>query len=595
MANSSINLIDLDFNSFKSSLKTHLSSQSKFQDYDFDGSNISVLLDVLAYNTYLNTFYMNMVASEMFLDTAQIRDSVVSHAKELNYLPRSFRSATATVDISITPSTSVTSVVIPRGTGFTGRLGSNTFNFVVDSDIAITSSNNGVFYSNNTTIYEGSEVVDVFVKNDSITNQRFLLNNPNIDTSSISVSVTENGGANTYSYIQQYYLYGLTSTSLAFFVQPAENNLYELIFGDNFTGRTPRNGSIIEVTYRVCNGELPNGIDTFVNNSSIDGHSNISITTVTSAVSGSVSESIESIKFNAPRSYQTQERAVTENDYKILLLREFPEIQSVSVYGGEKANPPQYGKVFIVLDIENSDVIPDANKNRYSRYISDKAPLSTIVEFVEPSYIYLSINCLAKYNFTITDLSESQLKTIISSAIVEYGNQNLNDFNVNFRYSNFLAAIDSSHLSILNNDTLVNPYIKISPKIGVDTSFSISFDTKILITTPSTTSHNIVDERGLFSSPFTFRNQNCQLEDDGIGNVRIVKVTETSHVTLLNVGSVDYNTGVVSINNLNIDQYIGDSIKIFIKPVNRDFNVIKQNIMKINLEDIVVTMVPLSK
>ena len=247
MANSSINLIDLDFESLKSSLKSHLSSQAKFQDYDFDGSNINVLIEVLSYNTYLNTFYMNMVASEMFLDTAQIRDSVVSHAKELNYLPRSFKSATANVNISITPATSVSSVVIPAGTGFTGRLGSNTFNFMVDSDIAITTSNNGVFYSNNVKIYEGSNVVDVFVKNDSATNQRFLLNNPNIDTSSITINVTENSGANTFNYIQSFYLYGLTSTSLAFFVQAAENDQYEIIFGDNFTGRTPKNGAIIEV------------------------------------------------------------------------------------------------------------------------------------------------------------------------------------------------------------------------------------------------------------------------------------------------------------------------------------------------------------
>lgn len=595
MANSSINLIDLDFNSLKSSLKAHLSSQSKFQDYDFDGSNMSVLLDVLTYNTYLNTFYMNMVASEMFLDTAQIRDSVVSHAKELNYLPRSFRSATANVNIAITPSTSVSSVVIPRGTGFTGRLGSNTFNFIVDSDIAITTSNAGVFYSNNTVIYEGSDVVDVFVKNDLITNQRFLLNNPNIDTSSIKVNVTENSGANTYNYIQSFYLYGLTSTSLAFFVQAAENNQYEIIFGDNATGRTPKNGAVIEVTYRICNGELPNGIDTFINNSSIDGHSNVSVRTISSAVSGSISESIESIKFNAPRSYQTQERAITENDYKTLLLREFPEIQAISVYGGEKASPPQYGKVFISLDIENADIISDANKNNYRRYLSDKVPLATVVDFVEPSFIYISVNSIVKYNYTITDLSQNQLKTTVLSSIVSYSNQYLNDFNVDFRYSNFLAAIDASHPSVMHNDTTVNPYIKIVPTIGVDSSFSLSFDTEILITTPSSSSHNISDDRGVYSSPFTFRNLNCQLEDDGVGNMRVVKVTSTNHISLLNIGTVNYSTGLVTITNLNIQQYIGDGIKLFIKSVNSDFAVSKQNILRINEEDIVVEMVPVNK
>ena len=595
MANSSINLIDLDFNSFKSSLKAHLSSQAKFQDYDFDGSNMSVFLDVLSYNTYLNTFYMNMVASEMFLDTAQIRDSVISHAKELNYMPRSFKSATANINISIAPDPYVSSVVIPAGTGFTGRLGSNTFNFMVDSDIAITSSSSNVFYSNNVTIYEGSNVIDVFVKNDSVTNQRFLLNNPNIDTSSIKINVTENSGANTFNYIQSFFLYGLTSTSLAFFVQAAENNQYEIIFGDNSTGRTPKNGAVIEVAYRVCNGELPNGINTFVNNSSIDGHANVSVSTVSSAISGSISESIESIKFNAPRSYQTQERAITENDYKILLLREFPEIQAISVFGGEKANPPQYGKVFVALDIASADIIPESNKSNYNRYLSDKVPLATIVEFVEPGFIYLSVNGNVKYNFTKTDLSENQLKTIVASSIVAYSDEYLNDFNVSFRYSNFLASIDASHISILNNDTTVNPYIEIVPTLGSNSSFSISFDTEILVTTPSTSSHSISDDRGVFSSPFTFNGLNCQLEDNGVGSMRIVKVTSTSRESLLTVGTVNYSTGLITLNNINIEQFDGDAIKVYIKSVNNDFEVFKQNILKIKVEDIVISMTPVNR
>lgn len=595
MANSSINLINLDFDSFKTSLKSYLSAQSKFQDYDFDGSNISVLLDVLSYNTYLNSFYTNMAASEMFLDTAQLRDSVVSHAKALNYLPRSFRSATANVDIVITPSSSVSSVVIPRGTGFTGRLGSNTFNFIVDSDIALTTSNNGVFYSNNTPIYEGSLVVDTFVKNDAINNQRFLLNNLTVDTSSITVSVEENSGANVYTYIQAFSLYGLTSSSLAFFVQAAENDQYEVIFGDGATGRKPTDGAVIGISYRVGNGELPNGVDNFVNNSSIDGHSNISVTTISSAASGSVSESIDSIKFNAPRSYQTQERAITENDFKYLLLRQFPEIQSISVFGGEKANPPQYGRVFLVLDIADADIIPDANKNKYRAYLADKVPISTVVEFVEPTFIFLSVNSVVKYNFTVTDISENQLKTIVASLILSYSSDNLDNFDVNFRFSNFLSAIDSSHFSILNNDTDVSPYIKIAPTLGSNSSFSLSFDTEILITTPSTLTHNITDDRGVFSSSFTFVGQNCQLEDDGVGNMRIMKITTTSHELIKNIGTVNYSTGSISINNLNIDSFIGSGIKIFIKSPNNDFAVSKQNILKILPEDIITTIVPLSR
>ena len=592
MANSSINLINLDFNSFKQSFKDHLSTQTRFRDYDFDGSNMSVFLDVLAYNTYVNTFYMNMVASEMFLDSAQLRDSVVSHAKELNYIPRSFRSATANVNISITPSPSVDSVVIPRGTSFTGRLGSNSHNFIVDSAISLTTSSNGVFYSNNTIIYEGTLITDTFIKNEAITNQRFLITNPNVDTSSITVNVLEDSGSVNLTYLQAYNLYGIIGSSQVFFIQPAENNQYELIFGDNLTGRTPKNGSIINVSYRVCNGELPNGIDNFVNNSSIDGHSNVAITVVSAATAGAVSESIDSIKYNAPRSFQTQERAITENDYKILLLREFPEIAAISVYGGEKADPPQYGKVFIALDISNADIIPEGKKTNYQRYLSDKIPLSTVVSFVEPSYIYLGINSDIKYNYSSTNLSENQLKTIALNSIIDYSNLYLSDFNINFKYSNFLQAIDNSDPSFLNNDTDVYPYVELVPIIGTDTSFVTNFNTPILITTPSTSSHNIIDDRGVYSSSFTYGNYTCALEDDGLGNMRIVRITTTEHITLVNVGTVDYVTGRITISNLNVSAISGTAIKLYINPVNHDFSVTKQTILKIRPEDITVRMTP---
>ena len=277
------------------------------------------------------------------------------------------------------------------------------------------------------------------------------------------------------------------------------------------------------------------------------------------------------------------------------MLREFPEIQAISVFGGEKANPPQYGKVFVALDIASADIIPESNKNNYIRYLSDKVPLATAVEFVEPSFVYLSINGDIKYNFTVTDLSENQLKTIVASSIVAYSNEYLNDFNVSFRYSNFLASIDASHFSILNNDTSINPYIKIVPTLGVDSSFSLSFDTDILVTTPTTSSHSISDDRGVFSSPFTFNTLNCKLEDDGVGNMRIVRVTSTSHISLLNVGTVNYSTGLITLNNINIEQFNGDAIKIYIKPVNNDFAVLKQNILKIDVEDIVISMTPVNR
>lgn len=592
MANSSINLVDLDFNALKSSLKDYLTSQAKFKDYNFEGSNISVLLDVMAYNTYLNTFYLNMVASEMFLDTAQLRDSVVSHAKELNYLPRSFRSAYANVNIRITPATPQDLVVIPSKTAFTARVGTETYNFVTKDSITLTTSINNVFYANNVTLYEGSYVTDTFVRSASIDNQRFVLTNPNIDTSSVEITVTENSGSDVYDYVQSFSALGIKSDSNIFFIQAAENEQYEVLFGDNVSGRAPSSGAVISVTYRVCNGELPNGAETFINNSSIDGHTDVLVTLNKEAINGSVSETIESIKYNAPRSFQTQERAVTESDYKILLLREFPEIQAISVFGGEKEDPPQYGKVFISVDITGSDGVPDVNKNIYKSYLEDKVPLGISLEVVDPDFVYLSVETDVKYDYNSTTLSSEEVKTLVTQGIIEYNDTNLNDFNVKFRYSNFVSFIDSITPSIINNDTICTPYFLLNPILSSNNDFTISFNAEILITTPSTKTHDLSTDRGLYSTNFTYNGLKCQLEDDGIGNVRIVRVTATSHREVVKVGTIDYATGTVRISNFNVSAYAGNGIKLYAKPVSLDFQSNLKYIMKIDTESINVVVTP---
>ncbi len=592
MANSSINLVDLDFNALKASFKDYLASQSRFKDYNFEGSNISVLLDVLAYNTYLNSFYLNMVASEMFLDSAQLRDSVVSHAKELNYLPRSFVSSVANVNISITPSTAQSSVTIPAKTSFTSRLGSNTYTFTTKESVVINTSNSGVFYANSVLLYEGGYVTDSFVRNTSADNQRYILTNPNVDTSSLEVTVTEDGGSSVYTYTQAFSLLDIISTSQVFFVQACENEQYEIIFGNDFSGRSPRNGAVIDVTYRVSSGELPNGTDNFINNSSIDGHSNVSITVNQDAFGGAVSESVSSIKFNAPRSFATQERAITENDYRSLLLRRFPEIQAISVFGGEKEDPPQYGKVFLAIDIKDSDGIPDTNKFNYVDYLSDKVPLGITPVIVSPGFVYLSVESTVKYDYNSTTLSSGEIKTTVLNAINQFNETYLNDFNKTFRFSNFVSAIDSSNLSIINNDTFVSPYFLLSPTINTASSFSGSFNTAITVAVPTTKTHSDIDPvKGIYSSPFVVNGLSCILEDDGEGNIRLVKVTDDTHLEISKVGTIDYLTGTFAISDLNVSSYSGNGIKLFADPVSQDFSVTLKDILKINMSDVIVNVV----
>jgi hypothetical protein len=603
MANSSVNLIDLDFEALKSSLKTHLRSQDRFQDYDFDGSNMNVLLDLMAYNTYLNSFYLNMVASEMFLDSAQLRDSVVSHAKDLNYLPRSFRSAYANIDINIYTSNTVTSVVVPSKTNFTGRVGSNTFNFTTDEAITINNSQNvpgsnntlRLFALQNQKIYEGSYVTDTFVKNSEVVNQRFILTNPTVDTSSLEMVVIENSGANTYVYNQAYSLFGYGSNSQIFFVQASENEQYEIVFGDGITGRIPKNGAVVSATYRASSGELPNGCDNFINNSAIDGQANVSINVNSSAIGGAVSESINSIKFNAPRSFQTQERAITESDFKNLMTREFPEIEAISVYGGEKTDPPQYGKVFISVDVLNADKIPELNKQRYAAYLADKIALSTSVEFIEPSYIDLLIDSTVKYNYNSTPLTEQQIRSKVLQKMISYANTYLNDYNVELNYSNFVADVDSADQSIISNDTSIRPYISLRPTLGESTNYSFSFDAPVLITTPTVTSHPITTDRGVYSTSFIFGGITCQLEDDGIGNIRIVRLTATDHVEVKKVGTINYNNGSVIISDFNVSAYTGNEIKFIVQTTTQDIATQLKNILRLKEADITVNLNPVRR
>ena len=270
MANTSVSLVDLDFETIKTNLKNYLKrSDSPFKDVDFEGSNVSQLLDVLSYNTYLNSYYLNMVASEMFLDTAALRDSVVSHAKELNYVPRSFRSAEAQISFNVTPSIPMTALIIPKGTSFTAKVGSNNYSFTTNDSTVVSISNN--VFSANLTIYEGSYVTDSFIYNSSNTSQRFVLSNSTVDTRSITTIIIEDNGASTLIYTKASSFLGLTDTSQSYFLQAAENAQYEIVFGDDVVGRRPKNGAVVSIEYRVSNGELPNGARTFDVDGSISG------------------------------------------------------------------------------------------------------------------------------------------------------------------------------------------------------------------------------------------------------------------------------------------------------------------------------------
>ena len=590
-ANSSIILSNIDFDTHKNTLKQYLRSQARFQDYDFEGSNMSVLLDILSYNTYHNMFYLNMVASEMFLDTAQIRDSVVSHAKELNYTPRSFKSAEANVNITITSSDqNKRSIAIPRGTTFTSRFSNKSYTFSVGESVVITDytiNNTGTisFLGSNITLYEGYFVNDSFTYTADNT-QRFVISNKNCDISSIAVTVIEDVGATLYTYSRATSLFNIDSNSKIFFVQPCENDSYEIVFGDGVTGRPPKDNSIISVEYRVSNGQLPNGCNAFRADTTIDGESAIVVTVNSAASQGSVSESIEEIKYNAPRHFTTQERAVTTEDYENLLKLNFSEVNAVSAYGGEDLEPPQFGKVFVAVDLKEVDGIPEAKKDQYYRFLKPRSPVSIDPVFVNPEYTYIGLTSTIRYNINVTKLSTEDIRTLVTAAITKYAAVNLNNFNRVFRYSNIVEAIDNAQTAIISNETNVKIIKIITPTLNLNNTIDVDFQTA-LDTTQSVSrgGYSIVSTR------FMFNGERASLQDDGGGVINIVSVAGN---IITNIGTVDYTTGLVQLSNFNISSFEGAGIKIKAEPRNKDISVVNNVIINIVEDDIVLSVLGVS-
>ena len=608
MANTNINLVGLDFDTIKGNLKEYMRGKPAFQDIDFEGSNINVLLDVLAYNTYMNSFYLNMVASEMFLDSAMLRDSVVSHAKELNYLPRSYRSSYATIQVDITPSSSANAVIIPKYTSFTAKVGSNSYSFTTDSSVVLTDSINGTF-SANLTVYEGSIINDTFVRS-TLDTQRMVLSNPTVDTGSINVTLVENNGQSILDYVYAESVYNTTANSQVFYLQPAENQQYEIIFGEDRLGRAPKAGSIITASYRAGSGELPNGAAVFTADGAIDGHTNVVVTAITSAQGGQVAESLESIRLNAPRTFATQQRAVTARDYETLLKANFGEITSISAYGGEDLDPPVYGKVFCTIDIRDANGIPESRKKVYLDFIKTKTPLAIDVEILDPEFIYYGINVDVKYDIRNTKKSASEIKSLVLGAIETYNNDNLNGFNKTMRFSRLSRAIDDVDTSVIGNDPHVTLIKYLTPDLGVSYSDTINFNQALeseaglnLATsrsyTDTSTSAELHYGHALRSTPFTYKDRQCVFVDNSLGVVYVAEyTTQENGVTLatplikpkLAVGVIDYDKGSLFIGALTITDYVGSAIKLIARPLSNDIYSTRNTILTLDLAQTNVTV-----
>lgn len=492
MADSSSNtssllrVTELDFDSIKNNLKTFLKSQSEFTDYDFEGSAMNILLDVLAYNTHYMGYYVNMVANEMFLDTAQIRNSVLSHAKLLGYTPRSMTSATARVNVVVTPPAGDTTSTVTIAK-FVDRFvseavdGSTNYNFVTLDDYTASKTGNS-FIFNNVVLREGEPVTLKFT-HDYATNpkSRYVIPTPTVDTSTIQVVVQESeSDTRTETFTIASDITELTSESAVYFLEESESSRYTIYFGDGTFGKSLKNGNVIAVSYLDTNGSRANKAGLFTSTGTIGGFSNVSVTTSQVASGGAEKESIEDIKFRAPIYYTTQNRAVTKNDYSLLLKRDYPNIQSLSIWGGEEYDPPQYGKVFISLKpvtgyefttVEKQEIVNDIIKNR--------SVLTVTPEIIDPDYLYLQSRIVVYYDPRKTVRSAAQIKEVVKSVVTKYGEENLNTFNSVFRGSKLHALIDKADSSITSNDLEV--YIQKRTRIisGVKQNYIIDFNAEL--------------------------------------------------------------------------------------------------------------------
>ena len=594
MANSSISLTSLDFADYKSSLKTYLSSQSQFRDYNFEASNLNVILDLLSYNTYLNAFYLNMIGSEMFIDTAQLRESVVLKAVELNYTPRSFRSSYANVNITVANVPNNPALLtIPAGTSFTGKAGSNSYTFSTNTNIVVSASANGLFYANNVAIFEGTAVTDTFVVQPNANGeQKFILSNPTIDTNSLKVVSVENNGANVISYFLSTSLLDIKQTTPVYFLQGSDNNQYQLIFGDNIVGRKPLDNSLISATYLITNGQLPNGISVFTPDGTIGGGT-VNVATVTAARGGNISEDIESIRFNAPRYYSTQERAVTTTDYETLLRGTYPEIQALSVYGGETVTPPQYGKVLISMKLFNFEAVPESKISEYTDFLKTRAPLTIIPSFLEPEYTFASVTTNVKYNVNRTTLQPADISAFVTSAIRQYSRTNLENFKSTLLYSKLVLAIDNAQSTIVSNETDYRLMKKLVPKLSAGKqNYQLKFDMAINPNFPpsalndaqtSVRPHEASDLHAVTSTRFIYEGQSVSIEDDSNGNLHIIQEKTNGNkthnvVASRGVGTVDYVNGIINLTNFYTPSFSGDSIRFYVTPKNKD-NATTQNVI----------------
>ena len=591
-----LEISELDFDGIKENLKKFLSQQDEFTDYDFEGSGMSVLLDMLAYNTHYLGYNANMLANEMFLDSADLRSSVVSLAKQVGYTPTSSTASSAVVDVLVNNATGA-SLTMSRGTKFTTTVDGQSYAFVNNADVTITPVD-GVYKFSNLTIQEGSYLNYKYTVSTSDIDQRFIIPNDSVDTNTLTVKVQESSSdSTTNTYTLATGITGLDSTSKVYFLQEVENGRYEVYFGDGVLGKTVADGNIIILDYVTCNRDESNGATTFTLSGSIGGFTSATVTTISNAAGGSGPESIRSIKYNAPRDFTAQDRAVTADDYKVLVKSLYANAQAVQVYGGEDAETPDYGKVYISIKAKSGSNLTVATKNSIVQSLKQYAVASVRPVIIDPETTFITLVTNFKYNSGATTKDVSTLQTNVLNAIANYNNNTLENFAGMFRYSKVIEAINDADTSILSNITTVKMYKYITPTLSSALKYTLSFNNAFYNphSGHNSSAGGIVSSTGFKINDDSSTNEHF-LDDDGAGNIRVYYLSGTTRIyTSSTYGTVDYTTGKIILTSANItsisnvDGASSTQIRITVTPNSNDVVPVRNQVLSIDTSNSSVT------
>ena len=597
-----MSITELGFDEIKSNLQTYLKGQSEFTDYDFEASGMNILLDTLAYNTHYNAFLANMMANEMFLDTAQKRNSVTSHAKALGYTPVSVKAPIAYVKVQVNDATTA-NITMPQGYAFSTTIDGVTYQFVNITE-RIIQPTAGIYVFGSSVgipVYEGSWVTTRFTVDTSDADQKFILPNDNVDMSTLQVLVqTSASDTTTATYTKATSLVNITSTTTAYFCQETVNDEWEVYFGDGVIGNALIDGNIVILKYVVTNGTVANGAVTFTASGSISGFSDITTTTMTEAAGGAATETEDSIKYNAPFSYAAQNRTVTAKDYAAIVPTIYPNVESIAVWGGEYANPAVYGKVFISIRPKAGNTLTASTKTSIINSLEDYNVASVTPEIIDPETTKIVPEVSFKYNNTLTDKTKESLAALVTTAIGTFSDDNLEKHEAIFRFSPFGTMIDEVDPSILSNITTIKISKTFLPTIGTATKYTINFENAIYnphsghaASTAGTQAGGVISSSGF---KYTGDSQVYYYEDDGAGLVKSYYISGSSKVyKAAAVGTMTYSTGEIILTKediASVENYDGVTqtyIRITVQPSSNDIVPVRNQVLEIDTYNLTVT------